>query len=192
MSRDRDLDVTAIVACRDDEDQIGHMVRRLALHLRQLGLAAEIIAVDEGSADNTLALLALLKREIPELTVVAGAASGRAYVRGIALARGRAVLLIDARSESPLSALGHALERLARGQDVVAIASRFLILHRTRTLRAHDALVHRRDAADLERRFLRRAASLRLVVGVAAPHHRRPSPWERLRTTLLSPLASRF
>ena len=192
MNKDLDLDLTVIIACRDDDERVGHCVRRVAEHLRHLGLRNEILAVDEGSADNTLPLLALLKREIPTLSILAGTPSGRAFVRGVALARGRAVLLIDARSEAPLSAVGHALRRIGRGQDAVAIAGRYLVLHRTRTLRAHGSLAHRRDAADLERRFLRRAASLRLVVGIAATRRRAPSVWERLRTTLLAPIASRF
>ena len=49
--------VTAIVVCRDDEERVGHVVRRLAAHLRSLRLRFQILVVDEGSADNTLALL---------------------------------------------------------------------------------------------------------------------------------------
>lgn len=186
-----DVDVTAVVACRDDEESCGHTVRRVAEHLRALGLRAEVIAVDEGSADNTLPLLALLSRSIPELQVIAGADPGRGFVRGAELARGRALLLIDASSEAPLSALGFALERIAAQRDAVAVGGRYLVLHRTRTLRAHDALLHRRDAAELERRFLRRARGLGLAVDLAAPR-RKPTTWARLREALLAPIASFF
>jgi hypothetical protein len=72
----------------------------------------------------------------------------------------------------------------------VAVNGRYLVLHRTRTLRAHGALVHDRNADELERRFLRRARSLGLSVDVTA--QRRPkAPWARLRETLLAPLAGR-
>ncbi len=188
IERASDLDLSAIVVCRDDEESAGHAVRRVATHLRGLGLRAEVIAVDEGSADNTLALLALC--DVPSLQVVAGVGAGQGFVRGASLARGRALLLIDARTVAPLSALGYALERLAGGSDAVAVAGRYLVMRRLRTLRAHEALAHHRDAADVERRFLRRARALGLAVEVVAPR-RRLSPWERLRESLLAPLASR-
>jgi Glycosyl transferase family 2 len=186
-----DVDVTAVVACRDDEESAGHTVRRVASHLRALGLRAEVLAVDEGSADNTLALLSLLRRALPELEVVAGAAPGRGFVRGAQLARGRALVLIDARSEAPLSALGFALQRVAGERDAVAVGGRYLVLHRTRTMRAHEALLHGRDPGELERSFLKRARSLGLAVDMAAPR-RRPTPWARLREVLLAPIASFF
>ncbi|MSP60740.1 MAG: glycosyltransferase [Myxococcales bacterium] len=191
MANNPDLDLTAIVACRDDDEHAGHTVRRIAAHLRQLGLRSEILAVDEGSADNTLALLALVRREVPELEVVDGAGPGRGFIRGAELGRGRALLLIDARTETPLSALGLALRRIADERDAVAVGGRYLVLHRMRTLRAHESLLHRRDPADLERRFLRRARALGLAVDVPSSRGRALSPWARLRESLLAPLASR-
>lgn len=186
-----DLDLTAIVLCRDDEEVAGHAIRRLSAHLRSLRLRCEILAVDESSADNTLPLLALLRHEMPELRVVPGVSPGRGYQRGAGLARGQALLLLDARCEAPLSALAFALARLSRGWDGLAVHGRYLVLRRARTLDAFDALLHHRDARDLERRFLRRARALRLRVDLTAT---RPAPvtrWRRLREALLVPLASR-
>jgi len=186
--RTSDLDLSAIIVCRDDEERVGHAVRRVAGHLGALGLRAEVLAVDEGSADNTLALLSLVDE--PSLQVIAGVDDGEGFLRGAALARGRALLLLDARQAAPLAPLGYALDRLASGRDAVAVAERYLVLRRLRTLRALEALTHRRDAADLERRFLRRARGLGLSVEVLATR-RRLTPWERLRESLLAPLASR-
>ena len=45
--------------------------------LRGLGLSFEIIAVDEDSADNSHAVLALLRGEVPELRVTHASARGR-------------------------------------------------------------------------------------------------------------------
>jgi hypothetical protein len=192
MQHHRDPDVTAIVVCRDDEERVGFVVRRIAAHLRSLGLRGEIFAVDESSADNTPALLALLRREVAELRVVAGAEPGSGFLRGAELARGHALLLIDARCNAPLSALGFALSRIGSGWDGVAVGARYLVLRRTSTLRAFESLVHRRDPRDLERRFLRRARALGLQVNLAAAARPRASAWARLREALLLPLASRF
>lgn len=189
MSR-TDVDLTAVVVCRDDDEVCGHTIRRISAHARSLGLRAEILAVDEGSADNTVPLLQLLRRELPELEVVTGAAPGRGFVRGAALARGRALLLVDARSDAPLAALGFALERLAQKRDAVLVGGRYLVLHRTRTLRAHSALTHRRDPRELERRLSRRARALGLAVDVAAAPRRGPfAVFRRLRQAILAPLA---
>src|SRR5690242_12900769 len=119
--RKPDLDVTAIVICRDDEERVGHTVRRLAIHLRSLGLRSEILVFDEHSGDNTLAVLSLLRRELPEMTVTAGVAPGRGFQQGAQRAHGRALLLLDARCDSPLSALGFALTRIDAGMDGMAV-----------------------------------------------------------------------
>lgn len=191
QQRKPDPDITAIVICRDDEERVGHTVRRLSAHLRALGLHAEILALDEHSGDNTLAVLSLLRREIPELTVVAGVAPGRGYLHGARRAHGRALLLLDARCESPLSALGFALARIEGGMDGLAVSGRFLVVHRTRAQRAFDALVHRRDTAEMHDRLLRRARALGLKVDLAARPRVAAHPLVRLRDALLLPLASR-
>ncbi len=184
-----DLDTSVLIVCRDDEEHVGHLIRRVAGHLAALELRYEILLFDEGSGDNSLALLSLLKRELPQLDVFAGVDEGRGFVRGAELARGRTLLLLDARSEAPFSAVGFALQRIREGADAVIVAGRYLVLHRIRALRAHDTLVHHRDTLELERRFVRRARSLGLEVAVAA-RPSPPTPWARIRNTLLSPIAS--
>ena len=65
-------------------------------------------------------------------------------------ARGRVIVLADARTDAPLAAVGYALGRLRDGLDVVALGGRYLVLRRTRAWRAFDALVGRRDAKAVE------------------------------------------
>lgn len=186
------VDVTAVVVCRDDEERVGHQLRRLAAHLRALHLRFEILAVDEGSWDNTLSLLALMKRSIPELDVVAGVEAGRGLARGAELARGRAVLILDARAPAPLPVVNFSLQQIEQGRDVVAVAGRCLVLHRTHSWRAFGALEHHRDPADLERRFLRRARQLGLAVQVTASGARPATGLlGRLRNLFAAPLPTR-
>jgi hypothetical protein len=180
-----DVDITAVIRTRDDEERIGHVIRRIAAHLRALHLRSEILLVDEGSGDNTLAVAALLRPSIPELEVM-HAAPTEGLRDGCERARGHIVMLYDARTEAPLSALGFALLRLGGGRDVVAVGGRFLAFRRTRAWRAFDALVQRRDADEIERRFLKRARALGLDCTVT--HPRRATPWARLRRRLMSPL----
>jgi hypothetical protein len=178
-----DCEVTVVVRACDDEERVGHVVRRLAHHLRSLELSSEILIADEGSGDNTLAVAALLR---PALRLeVLHAEPDHGFYRGCERARGRYVVLYDARTDAPLSALGFALAKLSSGLDLVAVSGRFLAFRRTRALRAFDALIERRNPNLIERRVLRRARSLGLQISVT--NARRSSAWARVRDQLTWP-----
>lgn len=176
-----DFDVSVVLRVGDDEDRLGHALVRVARHARSLRVSFEILVADEGSGDNSVAIAALLKRSVREIEIV-HAEPGHGYAAACARARGRAVVLLDARAEAPLSALGFALERLRDGADVVALQGRYLVFRRTRAWRAFDALVGGRDPVGLERRFVRRARALGLAV--VEPHARKRS-WAAWRRRLL-------
>jgi hypothetical protein len=178
-----DFDITVVVRACDDEERVGHVVRRIASHLRSLEQRFEILVVDEGSGDNTVAVAALLRSSL-QLDLI-HAEPGHGFYRGAERATGRFVLLYDARTDAPLAALGYALARLRGGLDAVAVGGRYLVFHRTRAWRAFDSLVQRRDPSVVERRFLRHLRALGLSVTVT--HARRPTAWSRLRDTLLQP-----
>src|SRR5215217_266232 len=80
------FDVSVILPFGDDEEAVGIAVRRTAEHLRGLGLRFEILAIDEDSGDNSHAVLALLRAEVPELRVTHAPGRGR----GIDAGAGRA------------------------------------------------------------------------------------------------------
>jgi glycosyltransferase involved in cell wall biosynthesis len=178
-----DCDVSVVLRVCDDEERIGHVIRRIGSHLSSLQLRFEILVVDEGSGDNTLAVAALLRPSL-ELDLM-HAPPGHGFFRGCQRARGRHILLYDARSDAPLAALGYALARLRSGMDVVAVGGRYLVLRRTRAWRGFEALIQPRDHALVERRFLKRVRALGLSVAVT--HPRRPTAWARLRDTLSAP-----
>ena len=181
-----DCELTVVVRVCDDEERVGHVLRRIAAHLRSLGLTSEILVVDEGSGDNTLAVAALLRQ--PLQLELMHAEPGHGFYRGCERARGRLVMLYDARAEAPLSALGYGLARLRAGLDVVAVGGRFLVFRRTRVWRAFEALIQRRNPLLVERRFLRRVKALGLNFTVT--HPRRTTPWARLRDSLALPRLS--
>jgi hypothetical protein len=178
----RDCEITVVVRVRDAEERIGHVLRRVAEHLRSQELGAEILVADEGSGDNTLAVAALLRPLWPEIEVM-HARPGHGYYNACLRARGRVVVLYDAASDAPLGPLGFALARLRDGLDVVAVGGRYLVFRRTRAWRAFESLLHRRGPADVERRFLRRARALGLACTVTRPRAA-ITPWARLRATL--------
>jgi hypothetical protein len=180
-----DCDITVVVRVCDDEERIGHVLRRLSAHLRSMQLRFEILVADEGSGDNTLAVTALLRPTVREIEIM-HADPSMGFHDACQRARGRTILLYDARTEAPLSALGFALGRLRDGRDVVAVGGRFIVFKRTRAWRAFDALVTRRRRPKvLEKRFLRRARALGLDCVTTHPKKPPLVPWTRLRDTLL-------
>src|SRR5438552_18342726 len=82
------FDVSVILPFGDDEEAVGIAVKRTAEHLRGLGLAFEIIAIDEDSGDNSHAVLALLRGEVPELRVTHASGRGRGVDVGVSRAQG--------------------------------------------------------------------------------------------------------
>jgi hypothetical protein len=174
-----DCDVTFIVRTLDDEERVGHVLGRIARYLAAHQLRAEILVADEGSGDNTVAVAVMLRRQIREIAVL-HADAGCGFRDACVRARGRVIVLADARTDAPLGPVGYALGRLRDGLDVVALGGRYLVMRRTRTWRAFDALVGRRDVAAVQRRFLRRARQLGLSCTVT--HRTRKRSWLRLLT----------
>jgi glycosyltransferase involved in cell wall biosynthesis len=167
------LDVSVVVPFADDEEVVGGLVRRVASHLGSLGCAFEIVCVDEGAGDNSVAVLKLLARDISSLRVADAGATGRGFVAGARLARGRVVWLFDAaRAGASLAAFGWAHSRLSgdgdEAADVVHVRGRYLLCRRTRAWNVLDEVLGRGHA--YERRFVRRARLSRLrVVAPPAP-----------------------
>jgi glycosyltransferase involved in cell wall biosynthesis len=188
-SRARIPRLSVIVAVRDDEDTVGGDVRALARHLRARGLPFEILAIADGSHDTSLTLLRFLGAELPELTVLGCARSGRAFRRATAHAQGEAVLLWEADRGRPVphAVLGFALTRLARRAAVV-VRGRCVLADRMRALPVLLETTGRGDEyeARFERAAVRRGLDLEIV-------GRRPRrfPWALLRVFADAPSATR-
>jgi hypothetical protein len=174
--------LSVIVAVRDDEDTVCGDVRALACHLRERGLDFEILAVSDGSHDTSLTLLRFLSAEIPELSVLGIARSGRAFRRATAHALGDAVLLweADRGNRIPHAVLGWVLSRLSRRAAVV-VRGRFVLASRSRALPLLLDTTGRGD--EYEARFERNAAGLGLEVEIVGNRARR-SPWSPVRRIL--------
>jgi hypothetical protein len=127
------LDVSVLVPFRDDEEHVGALARRLAAHLRALGLSFELLFVDEDARDNSVALLHLLRdREIPELRVLT-ASGALGFAVAARVARGRTLWFFDvAEADAPLAPFAWARRRVDEGVDVVRVSGRFTVARRTR------------------------------------------------------------
>ncbi|MCX5742788.1 MAG: hypothetical protein NT062_09855, partial [Proteobacteria bacterium] len=87
------FDVSVILPFGDDEEAVGIAVRRTAEYLRNLQVAFELLAIDEDSGDNSHAVLALLRGEVPELRVIHAPARGKGVDTGVARAQGTLLVI---------------------------------------------------------------------------------------------------
>jgi len=160
------FDVSVVLPFGDDEEAVGIAVRRTAEHLRGLGVSFEILAVDEDSGDNSHAVLALLRAQVPELRVTHAPARGRGVDAGAARAQGTLLLVStpDVASAS-LDGIGDAIRRLlANESDAEVNLGRFTVAHRVRALAAFRGA--RLVGAAMHRRLSKRLAVHKLGVRV--------------------------
>jgi len=155
-------DVSVILPFGDDEEAVGIAVRRTAEYLRGLGLLFEILAIDEDSGDNSHAVLALLRAQVPELRVTHAPGRGRGVDVGAARAQGTLLVVStpDVASAS-LDGVGDACRRLLAGEGDAEVAlTRYTVAHRVRALvafrgaRLIGMAMHRRLAKRLQVRNL--------------------------------------
>lgn len=149
-------DVSVVVPFRDDEELIGNLVANLAHHLRGLRCSFEIIAVDDDSRDNSLALLTLIRSEYPELILASASNRDHGHLVGARQARGRIVWFVEPGAMS-LSAFSDAYHRVDTGEvdvvieDDIALARRIRITPLLEDLRGRGARFHRQLASRAER-----------------------------------------
>jgi dolichol-phosphate mannosyltransferase len=112
----------------NQEDRIGAAIAGLSQLCRDQNISHEVLVVDNGSVDNTGALLALLRRSMPGLrTCDLPKKTGRAHAlrEGMQRAQGRFVLLagaseaLRALSHQPGEAISRALRLLEEGYEVI-------------------------------------------------------------------------
>lgn len=169
MSETARYDVSVILPFGDDEEAVGIAVKHTAEHLRGLGVSFEILAIDEDSGDNSHAVLALLRAEVPELRVTHAPGRGRGVDIGVARAQGTLLLISTPDVASgTLDGAGDACRRLLAGEGDAEVAlGRFTIARRIRALSAFHGT--RLLAAAMHRRLAKRLQDRNLAVRVTGP-----------------------
>jgi len=164
------FDVSVILPFGDDEEAVGVAVRRTAEYLRNLGVAFELLAIDEDSGDNSHAVLALLRADVPELRVTHASGRGRGVDVGAARAQGTLLLVTtpDVASAS-LDGAGEALRRLLASEGDAEVAlGRYTVAHRVRALVAFRGA--RLIGAAMHRRLAKRLQVRHLAIRVSGPN----------------------
>ncbi len=116
------LKISAIIACYKDEQAIPIMAERLARCFQKIEVDYEIIFVNDGSPDDTQAVLERLSAadaRIKGITHSRNFGSQNAFTSGMKLASGDACVLLDGDLQDPPELIEEFYRKWREGYDVV-------------------------------------------------------------------------
>jgi len=122
------MDLSIVIPAYNEELRIQPTLERLSAFLSARSMSYELVVVDDGSADGTVALVQRLARTIPQLRVLATSPNrgkGHAVRVGMLAARGRVRVMCDADGSMPPEQLPKLLAPVVRGEVEIAIGSRY-------------------------------------------------------------------
>ncbi|MBB5873852.1 dolichol-phosphate mannosyltransferase [Allocatelliglobosispora scoriae] len=120
MTAGGELALSVVIPMFNEEAVLPLLVQRLRPVLDGLGETYEVVAVDDGSADDTAAILHLLRRNWPELRLVRlrrNSGHQAALTAGLHRSRGDYVVSLDADLQDPPEVIPEMLE-LARSRQL--------------------------------------------------------------------------
>ncbi|HXK28314.1 MAG TPA: glycosyltransferase family 2 protein [Candidatus Binatia bacterium] len=117
------MELSVVVPVYNEEANVEPLIGEINGVLRHLGKSYEVVVVDDGSEDQTFAVLSKLHREQPTMTVVRlkrNFGQTAALAAGLAYARGEIVILMDGDGQNDPADIPALLAKLAQGNDLVA------------------------------------------------------------------------
>ena len=119
-----ELDVSVVLPVYNEAENLHYFIPELSRALRELGRSYEIIAVDDGSTDESLDVLRSLKLEEPHLRIISfrrNFGQTAAFAAGFDLARGLYVITMDADGQNDPADIPRLLEVMEEGKyDIVS------------------------------------------------------------------------
>jgi len=119
-----ELDVSVVLPVYNEAKNLQHFIPELSQTLRDLGRSYEIIAVDDGSTDESLDVLRSLKLEEPHLRIISfrrNFGQTAAFAAGFDLARGLYVITMDADGQNDPTDIPRLLKVMEEGEyDIVS------------------------------------------------------------------------
>src|SRR5436190_41655 len=116
------LNLSVVIPIKDERDNLRPLHERLTAAVAPLGLAYELLFVDDGSVDGSFALLQSLAAEDPCVKVVQlrrNFGQTAALQAGIDWSRGEVLVTMDGDLQNDPADIPLLLEKLAEGYDAV-------------------------------------------------------------------------
>ena len=114
--------ISAIIACYRDEQAIPVMAERLIAVFQKIGMDYEIIFVNDGSPDNSQAVLESLAAQNKKIKVITHSrnfSSQNAFTSGLLRATGDACVMLDGDLQDPPELIEQFSQKWIEGYDVV-------------------------------------------------------------------------
>jgi len=116
-------EISVVVPMRNESPNVAELHAELTAVLDTFGRPYEILAIDDGSTDDTFAKLAALQRRNPRLRVIRfrrNFGQTAAFAAGFARARGRYIVTFDGDLQNDPADIPAMVEKIAEGPDIVA------------------------------------------------------------------------
>lgn len=116
------MDISVIIPVYNEEDNVQHLYQRLSSVMQDLKVSYELIFINDGSRDNSLALIKLLAKKYSEVKFIDFSRNfGHqvAVTAGLDKTKGNAVVIIDADLQDPPELIGEMYEKWKEGYEVV-------------------------------------------------------------------------
>ncbi len=113
-------DLSVVLPVYNEADSLASLIPELTAALQRLGRSYEIIAVDDGSSDDSLAVLRNLQEQEPHLRIVQfrrNFGQTAAFAAGFDYARGEIVVTMDADGQNDPADIPRLLEAMEKGTD---------------------------------------------------------------------------
>jgi glycosyltransferase involved in cell wall biosynthesis len=118
------LDLSIVLPVYNEEGSLPSLISELTDALQELGSSYEIVAVDDGSSDDSVAVLRRLQEQEPHLRIIQfrrNFGQTAAFTAGFDYARGEIIVTMDADGQNDPADIGRLLEAMEEGNyDLVS------------------------------------------------------------------------
>lgn len=121
------VDVSLVVPVYNERENLPLLLEEIGAALGGQRRSYEVVAVDDGSTDGSFDTLKVLKRDHPELHIVAFAANAgqtAAFAAGFRVARGRVIVTLDADLQNDPADVATLVDELERSGATAVVGYR--------------------------------------------------------------------